>query len=33
MEKMPSVTGEFLRQMAFFVSYKGCLPGYGTAVP
>jgi hypothetical protein len=33
MEKMPSATGEFLRQMAFSISYNGCLPGYGIAVP
>jgi hypothetical protein len=33
MEKMPSATGEFLRQMAFFISYNGWLPGYGIAVP
>ena len=26
-EKMPSATGEFLRQVAFFISYNGCLPG------
>ena len=31
MEKMPSATGEFLRQMAFSISYNGCLPGYGIA--
>ena len=24
---MPSATGEFLRQVAFFISYNGCLPG------
>jgi hypothetical protein len=33
MEKTPSATGEFLRQMAFFISYNGWLPGYGIAVP
>lgn len=24
---MPSASGEFLRQVAFFISYNGCLPG------